>query len=204
MNFIKYFGIVLLMLSLNSCHKPEIIDDTPYYSMDPEFKKTFLQGWEGSYWIYSDSTGTIFDTVTLVSAGIGKSMPINLDNDYQGEAYSTHYDATNCEDYFTRLGTYRNIVNDSVKIYYQFDFRTNSATEFSINLRDGKYSPEQWIEQLDSIKLRGKTYYNVTKLSRGTKIIIDPEIGIIYKEAWSKRPFMGTKEFYLIDYKLTK
>nr|MDQ3073463.1 hypothetical protein [Bacteroidota bacterium] len=67
-------------------------------------------------------------------------------------------------------------------------------------------SREGRMQKLDSVSLLGKTYYNVTKLIGGVNyslIIMDPEIGIIYKEAWARRPApTGVKKFYLKSYQL--
>ncbi len=158
--------------------------------MDPEFKKTFIQGWQGSYWIYTDSLETFYDTVTLVYAGKGIG---DVYADYHGEGYSTQYEATNCLNFFTRMSTRRYKYSDTEEVVYTFDFDTNTGAEYSVTLRNGEYRPfrEGGMQKLDSVSLLGKTYYNVTKLIGGInyrEVIIDPEIGIIYKDAAAKRP----------------
>lgn len=197
-----YTTAFLIIVASFGCRKttPEI----PYYPMNTNFKNNFLQGWQGSYWIYTDSLGTYFDTVTLVLVGKGIGPTITSGSNYTSESYTTHYQATNCVDYFTELMTY-SVDKGSDKVAYSFTFGHNSGQDFYITLRDGIYSPANILQTLDSITILGKSYYNVIRLRGGSEyfeVIIDPKIGIVYKEAWSKRPYMGVKNFYLKEFKL--
>ncbi|RYD81872.1 MAG: hypothetical protein EOP53_05215 [Sphingobacteriales bacterium] len=152
-----------------------------------------------------DSLGEYFDTVTLIRAQKGIGM---LNGEYDGEAYSTQYVATNSPGYFTNLRTVRTTETSTGKniTNYSFDWRESAGTVESLDLWDGKYYvPEGRVIRKDSITVAGKTYYNVIKLYGGnsySNIIIDPNIGVVYWEAWAKRPPTGVKKFYLKEYKL--
>jgi len=199
MKTLFYASTLLLLLTATKCHKPAIAK--PYYSMDPVFKKNFIQGWQGSTWIYSDSLGTYYDTVILLSASKETGT---AGKNYEGEGYSTHYDASNCDDYFIRMSTQP--AYNGTDTMYNFDLDDNLGNNFQFFMVKGQYTQTNGrIQFIDSITVLGKKYYNVLKLYGGSAIgtaIIDPNIGIIYKEAWSKRPSMGIKKFYLKEYHL--
>ncbi len=199
MKILFYTSTLVVLLTATKCHKPP--NTKPYYSMDSVFKKNFIQGWQGSIWIYTDSLGIYYDTVTLLSASkdIGTAG-----KNYEGEGYSTHYDASNCDDYFITMSTQP--AYNGIDTMYNFDLDDNLGSNFQFSMVKGEYIQARGkIQFLDSIIVLGKKYYNVVKLYGGSAIgtaIIDPNIGIIYKEAWSKRPSMGIKKFYLKEYHL--
>ena len=190
----NYILLALSVILLTACE--ETSEKKPLHELDPDFKKTFLQGGEGSYWIYVDSVGDSYDTVTLTSS---KRLVGAGNFESEVESYDQKYTASNTGNFATYLGTFLDAAN---KPYYTFSYNHSAGHVYDIDLKDGKYLPEGSVKKQASVVRLGKTYNNVTQVGDGALQIIDPAIGVVYKEQWSPRPNPGIKKYYQKEHEL--
>jgi hypothetical protein len=153
---------------------------------------------KGSTFIYETIDGLLDTTIVIYS---GEQWNIKIDENKAFGGYELGFACSMTTDYQLSL-VVSPPYNDSSVLSYGHSLSFAVGTSHDFYLKNGVFIPIDKISFLDSVTIRGNTYYDVLINSdRGPwyeEIWYAKGIGIIMKKAWLlNQPY---KEFYLIDY----
>ena len=179
---IKYLVAVVFLLSTTHCDKPAYC--SKYYFSD-EYKD-YLYFNKGSYWIYTDTTYGIIDTITLVKHDIRFQEDCSLSSQpqeyLQQEFTSSHFEATP-NNFWIGMGQaeFNNYIGHPIIGWYNLYGSTT----------------------IDSIVIQGNLYKDVLLFSEDlTAFIRAKNIGIIKKDFLCPHGSDSVFHFELINYHL--